>query len=92
MEPFLAVPQLTDHRAPDDLPVDLDQGTVRLAGHRDLRQPGHHEWIGESRQQRQHDGGAERSYRVLHHVKFTASKSMSITLMPMNGTMIPPSP
>ena len=58
----------------------------------ELRDPGDDERVHEAGQEAEHDDGAQRSEDLSHHGNFTSSRSMSMSLIPMNGTMIPPSP
>ncbi len=92
VEPLLALPQLSDRGAPDELAVHADEGSVGLARHRELRDPGDDERVREAREQGQDHDRAQGSHGGGDHGKFTTSRSMSMSLMPMNGTMIPPNP
>src|SRR5579862_8241872 len=77
-------------RHPNELPI-------RLTRKDDLRQPGNDKGIDEAQQNRGGDSHQDCGHQILFHCELHYARPMrvisrSITLMPMNGMMIPPTP
>src|SRR6516165_3825252 len=88
---------LTDKLGADDLAVFLDQAPIRLTGEEKLREPGHAQGIGQACDDRHQDDHDDSGSDLSQHycspqARPAADTAISISLMPMNGTMIPPTP
>ena len=97
MEILVVGEVLADQLGADHLPVLLDQAAVGLMRKDELRDPGHAERIDEAgddgHDDDHHDGGADLAqHRSDPQARPMAVTARSISLMPMNGTMIPPTP
>src|ERR1035441_771599 len=88
---------LSNNSRADNFAVAHDQLPIGLVVEEHLRQAGHHQRIDDS----QHHGGDDRhqncNLKILFHrsssyASPTPMMSMSISLIPMKGTMIPPTP
>ena len=91
-------------RDPITLPFSLDQLTVGLVGKRHLRDAGDRQRIDDAEDHRGDDrhqhGGDEiasdvhdvSDARLRHYASPSAVITTSMALMPMNGTMTPPTP
>ena len=87
--------RLADQLAAHHLAVPLDERAVGLAGEEHPGEPGHQAGVGEpgedAEQQRQDDGGS--NLRADHgQTSPRATRIMSMSLMPTNGTTSPPRP
>ena len=70
---------------------------LALCGNSTFASAGHHQRIDDPQQNRGHDGHQYGSNKILLHCGLpyaspTRVISMSISLIPMNGTMMPPTP
>src|SRR5262249_32525539 len=93
---------LTDDRRPDDMSTPLAQLSIRLVAEQRLRQPGHDERVDDAEQHRGdhgHQHGNDEIPGEIHirvHPWPQASLSVvmttSMSLMPTNGAMMPPTP
>src|SRR5262249_5164027 len=97
VEIFVVLELLPDQGGPDDLAVLLDQAALRLSREDHAGDPGHGEGIGDARDQRereqQDDCGTNFSqHDVSPQARCKAATARSMTLMPMKGMMMPPTP
>ena len=87
---------LADQAAAHDLPVDLDERAVGLVVEGHLGDAGDDERVDEPAQDGEHEhaehGRGELADEATHHFTPRALMTMSMSLMPMNGAMIPPTP
>src|SRR5690348_10178598 len=88
---------LSDDTGSDDLPAAFDELPIRLVRKHDLRQSGHNQRIDDSQQDRGRDGHQDCGNQILLHDKFPYASpilviNMSMSLMPINGMMMPPMP
>ena len=65
---------------------------VRAVGEEALGDPRHRQWVREPGEGGQQQRGDDRANDRADQGKCTAPRTMSISLIPMNGTMSPPSP
>ncbi len=87
--------RLADECAADHLPVHRHQRTVRLPREEELRQPGHHPGVEHAGDQAEQQGQDDRRTQLLPKHGYTSlsrTRERSISLMPANGTTMPPSP
>src|SRR5262249_13561098 len=97
VEIFVAREFLTDQRGADHLAVDFDQAALRLFWEDCFGNPRHCQRIDETGDQsenhHEHDRWADFSqHDVTPQARCKAATTRSMALMPMNGTMTPPSP
>src|ERR1700722_19701086 len=97
MEVLVAGEVLADQRGADDLAVLLDQAAVCLVREHGLGNAGHQQRIDQTGDHRHRDDHHDRGANVFHllwplQARPIEVTSMSISLMPTNGTMMPPTP
>ena len=82
--------------AADDLAVDLDERAVGLVVEGHLGDAGDDERVDEAAQHGEHEhaehGRRELADECTHHFTPRALMMMSMSLMPTNGAMMPPTP
>ena len=84
---------LADERGADHLAVALDERAVGLVGEQGLGHAGHGQRVEEAAEHGEHEHHAEGGDELSsHHFTPRAEMTTSMTLMPMNGVMIPPTP
>src|SRR5579863_3832626 len=94
---------LADQMRADNLSVHCDEVAIRLPGEENLREARYYERVDQAQQNRRYNGHQDRSYEVLFHRSFLETNPLSqaqcrvvmiisISLIPMNGAMIPPTP
>ena len=85
--------RLTDERGPDHLAVALDERAVGLVGEQGLGDAGHGQRVEEAAEHGEHGHHAQGGDQLSsHHFTPRAEMTTSMTLMPTNGVMIPPTP
>src|SRR5882724_3759430 len=89
---------LTNDARSDNSPIRLDQLPIRFIVKQDLRESRDHERINDSEQDRGRDSHQDGSDKILLHNALSLQArparviTISISLIPMNGTTIPPAP
>ena len=92
-EVLVARERLTEERRTHDLTVDLDLGAGGLVVEQPQRDPGQHDRIGEPTDHGEDEEDPQSGYELAsHYLTPKAVMMMSMSLMPMNGAMIPPTP
>src|SRR5262249_24602128 len=97
VEVTIAAEDLSDQLRAHDLAVLKDQAAIRPAREQHLRDPGHGQWIDETSYQGQGDDEDDRRSDFSPHdcspqARCKAVTAKSMALIPMNGTIMPPSP
>src|SRR6185295_14736006 len=97
MEVFLAGEVLPDQRRANNLAILLDQAAVRLIRKHGLGDAGDSQWVDQTGDHRHDDDHHDRGADVFHgcgllQARPTLVTSRSMSLMPTNGTMMPPTP
>src|SRR5580698_4898993 len=97
MEIFVAGEILPDQFRTDHVTIANNKAAARLMREKKLGDAGETQGIDQAgdqgHQHDQHDGGADLfQHGLLLQARPAAVTAMSISLMPMKGTMIPPSP
>src|ERR1039458_2774569 len=88
---------LPDNPRADDLAIARDQLPVGFVAEQQLCQPRDHQGVDESQQHRRDDGHQDCNLKILLHTSSSYASPtpviiMSISLIPMNGMMMPPKP
>src|ERR1035438_1340370 len=89
--------RLPNNSRADNFSVAHNQLPIGLVAEKHLRQAGHHQRIDDPQQYRGDDRHQNCNLKILFHrspsyASPTPMMSMSISLIPMKGTMIPPTP
>ena len=93
MEVALVREALAEQPRTDDRAVAFDERSVRAAGERHLRDAGDRKRIEDAGENRQDEEDEERRDELAaHHVTPSPVTTTSMSLIPMNGSTIPPSP
>src|SRR5262249_3809146 len=95
MEVLRARELLADQRAADDLATHCDERAVRPPRKEQLCHAGHDAGIDHAREHDQHERDDDRRAQlVLEHAhrSLSATSSRSMTLIPMKGMRMPPTP
>ena len=93
MEVLRPLEDLTDELRPDDRAVALDERPVGPPWEGDLRDAGHDQRIDEPDEHGEDEKRDERGNELAAHQRIPSwVMTMSITLIPMNGATMPPSP
>ena len=88
-----ALKALPDERRPDHLAVPLDERAVGLVREQGLGHAGHGQRVEEAAEHGEHEHHAQGGDQLSsHHFTPRAEMTTSMSLMPMNGVMIPPTP
>ncbi len=84
---------LADQLRPDDRAVALDERAVGPSGEGDLRDAGDHERVDEPDENGEHEEGDEGGKELAPHQTIpSCAMTRSISLIPMNGATMPPTP
>ena len=93
MEVLGGAEALADEGGAHHLTVALDERAVGLVGEQGLGHAGHGQGVEEPADHREHGDHAEGGDQLSsHHFTPRAEMTTSMTLMPMNGVTIPPTP
>ena len=88
-----ALNALADQRRADHLAVALDERAIGLVGEQGLGDTGHGQRVEEAAEHGEHGHHAQGGEQLpSHHFTPSAEMTTSMTLMPTNGVMIPPTP
>ncbi len=93
MEVLRPLEDLADQRRPDDRAVPLHERAVGPVRERDLRHAGHDQRIDDAHEHGEDEERDDRGNELAAHQRIPSCvMTMSISLIPMNGAMMPPSP
>ena len=92
MEEALGGEVLRDQLRSDDPPVLRHERTVRLMRKRELSHRPYDQWVNAASDHEQHDRDADGDQEMFFHASLNAWSSRSMSLMPMNGMITPPTP
>src|SRR5580692_8574131 len=97
MKIFRLCKWLADQARSDNLSIDGDQAALRLLRENHLRETGHDHGIDDAGENHENDRQAQSRSKFFEHdlllyARCSATRILSISQIPGNGTMIPPRP